>query len=81
MLSNVSLKYVLPIFVVGLLLGTQAIAKTSSPAKRSVQVSVHNQTAGTSNQLDENDLVGSAAAYLLDGLRRLATSIEKRPIR
>jgi len=56
MLSNVSLKYVLPIFVVGLLLGTQAIAKTSAPAKRSVQVSVYNQAAGTSNQLDENDL-------------------------
>src|SRR6476660_4287612 len=47
-----ALRYVLPIFVVGLLLSTQAIAKTSTPTKRSV----HNQTAGTSNQLDETDL-------------------------
>ena len=51
-----ALRYVLPIFVVVLLLSTQAIAKTSSPAKRSVHASVHNQTAGISNQLDENDL-------------------------
>jgi hypothetical protein len=54
--SKASLKYVLPVLVVGLLLCTQAIAKTSSPTKRSVQVSVHNQTAGISNQLDETDL-------------------------
>ena len=52
---NALLRYVVPVFIVGLLLGTQAIAKTPS-SKRSIQVSVHNQTTGMSNQFDEKDL-------------------------